>query len=316
MRRAGSVAGIALWTVSCGYIGDPLPPALNIPQPVQDLRAQQVESKVEAVFTIPAQTTENLPVTDLASVELRIGRMPEGGWNEGAWLATARTVAVDAHAPGVVETAVDVGEFAGKDAVLAVRMANRKGRTSRWSNLVTMRIEAPVITPATFVVDSAPNGAILTWKGFPGAVVVYRDGTRIGEGSNGQFSDPRAIPGKVYRYEIQARGDKAVGKRTGPVELTVVDRFPPGAPEGASAVAGAGTVELTWNPNPETDVLGYRVLRATGTGEFATVAPLLDAPAYTDRNVERGSRYRYKVTAFDLQKNESVTSQEVEITVP
>ena len=42
----------------------------------------------------------------------------------------------------------------------------------------------------------------------------------------------------------------------------------------------------------------------------------MDAPAYTDSKIERGARYRYQVTAIDLRKNQSQTSQEVEITVP
>ncbi|MFN0105171.1 MAG: hypothetical protein ACKV2U_24185 [Bryobacteraceae bacterium] len=316
MRRAGSVAGVALMAVSCGYVGDPLPPALNIPQPVRDLRAQQVESSIEAAFTIPPKTTDNLAVTDIAAVELRVGRMPEGGWNQDAWAAAAKAIAIDANKPGPVETTADVREFTGQEVVLAVRMANKKGRSSAWSNLVTLRVESPVVTPSEFTVDSAPNGAVVAWKGYPGPVIVYRDGVAIGEGSDGQFADPRAQLDKIYKYEIQARGDKAQGRRIGPVTLTVEDRFAPAAPTGLNAVAGAGTVELSWNPNPETDILAYAVVRAAGAGAFAVVAKSVDAPAYTDRDVQRGVRYRYMVTALDLRKNQSVTSQEVEITVP
>jgi hypothetical protein len=310
------VASVALLAVSCGYVGDPLPPALNIPQPVQDFRAQQVESKIDASFTIPPKTTENLAITDIAAVEIRVGRIPEGGWNLDAWAAAAKAVAVDAKKPGAAEASFDVREFSGQEVVLAVRMANAKGRASAWSNLVTLRVEPPVITPSEFAADSAPNGAILQWKGFAGPVIVYRDGAAIGEGSNGRFADPRAILGKAYAYEIQARGEKAQGRRVGPVTITVEDRFAPGAPTGLSVAAGAGTVELSWNPNPETDILAYIVQRALGDGTFSVVANSLDAPAYTDRDAQRGSRYRYMVSAFDLRKNQSVTSQEVEITVP
>lgn len=316
MRRAVSVAGVALLAVSCGYVGDPLPPALNIPKPVLDLRAQQVESKVDATFTIPPQTTDNLPITDLTVVELRLGPMPAGGWNQDAWAAAAKAVAVDANKPGPVETSVDVREFAGQEIVLAVRMANRKGRSSAWSNLVTLRVEHPVITPADFQTDSTPAGAILTWTGAPGPVIVYRDGTAIGEGKDGKFADPRALLGKTYSYEIQARGDKAQGKKVGPRTFTVEDRFPPAAPRGLNVVAGAGTVELSWNPNPEPDTFGYIVRRAIAAGEFNIVAPFLDAPAFTDRDVQRGARYRYSVSAIDLRKNQSPPSQEVEITLP
>lgn len=316
MIRAGLVAGVALLAVSCGYVGDPLPPALNIPQPVQDLRIQQVESRLEANFTIPLKTTENLPLTTIEKVELRIGPLPEGGWNIDTWAAAAKPVVIDNSEPGPAEATVDIREFAGREIAAAVRMANKKGRTSAWSNIVTLQIESPVVTPAEFTADSAPNGAVLTWKGYDGPVLVYRDGTLAGEGAKGSFTDTRAAIGKEYKYEIQARGVKAEGKRTGPVTLTIVDRFPPGPPAGLNVAAGAGTVELSWNPNPEADTLGYTVLRSAGDEPFAVVAESLDAPAYTDRNVRRGGRYRYMVKAFDLRKNLSNPSQEVEITVP
>jgi hypothetical protein len=307
---------VAILAVSCGYVGDPLPPALNIPNPVQDLRVQQVESELAVNFTIPPKTTENLPITDLGAVELRVGPVPDAGWNQDAWAAAARPVAVDATAPGPVETTVNVREFAGRTVVVAVRLANRKGRSSGWSNPVTLLVEQPVVTPAAFQADSAPNGAMLTWEGYQGLVVVYRDGEQAGEGREGRFLDSRAVLGQKYKYEIQARGDKALGRRSAAVEVTIADRFPPAPPAGLSAVAGAGTVELSWNPNPETDILGYAVRRASGDGPLVTVAEFLDAPAFTDRDIQRGVRYRYAVIAIDLRKNQSPQSQEVEITVP
>lgn len=315
MRRWALAIGIATLAASCGYVGDPLPPALNIPQPVQDLRLQQVESKLTVAFTIPPKTTENLPIAELGGVELRVGRNPESGWNQDAWAATAQVVTVEAAKPGPAEAELDVREFAGQEIVAAVRLANKKGRTSAWSNLVTLKIETPVVTP-DFTADSHPAGAVVRWTGHAGAVLVYRDDALLGEGTGGEYVDRRAELGKSYKYEIQARGAKAQGKRSRPVSVTVEDRFAPGAPAGLSAIAGAGTVELTWNPNPEPDILGYSVLRAGADGKFAVVAPFVDAPAYTDSKIERGARYRYQVTAIDLRKNQSPTSQEVEITVP
>lgn len=316
MRRAGLAATVALAAASCGYVGDPLPPALNIPNPVQDLRAQQVESRLEVLFTIPPKTTENLPLTDISTVELRIGRLPEGGWNVDTWASGAKAIRVDAAKPGPVETDTDVREYAGAEVALAVRMANKKGRASGWSNIVTMRVETPVVTPAEFEADSAPNGAVVTWKGYDGPVTVFRNGAQIGEGTKGRYFDARAELGKSYHYEIQARGEKAQGKRVGPRAVTVEDRFAPGAPAGLNVVAGAGTVELSWNPNPENDIAGYSVQRAEGAGAYSVAAAFVEAPAFTDRNVQRGMRYRYTVTAIDLRKNESGKSQEVEITVP
>lgn len=315
MRPAALAIGIALVAASCGYVGDPLPPALHIPQPVADLRAQQVEAKLAVSFTIPPKSTENLALADLGAVELRIGPNPPGGWNLDGWAAAARPVALEAAKPGPVEAEVDVREYAGTEVVVAVRTANRKGRSSAWSNLVTLRIEPPVVTPE-FVADSHPAGAVVRWTGHAGAMLVYRDGTLVGEGSGGEFIDRRAELDKTYQYEIQAKGEQAQGRRSRPKSVTVEDRFAPGAPTGLNVVAGAGTAELSWNPNPEPDILGYSVLRAEANGMFTVLAPFVDAPAYTDSKVARGVRYRYQVTAIDLRKNQSPISQEVEITVP
>lgn len=310
------VAGLAVFAVSCGYVGDPMPPALNIPQPVQDLSAQQVESRLEINFTLPGETTDKLPVKDISAVELRLGPAPVGGWNLDAWASAARPVALKDREPGPAAASVDVTSFVGQEIVLAVRSANRKGRASAWSNLVSLRIEPPVQTPAAFTAASAPAGALLRWTGFDGPVIVYRDDEVIGEGRNGTFADETAVLGRSYRYQLQARGENARGKISAPVSLTIEDRFPPAAPSGLTIAAGAGTVEVSWNPNPEPDILGYTILRAVGDGPFVELAGILDAPAYTDRSVARGLRYRYKVGATDLRGNQSPTSQEVEMTVP
>ena len=63
----------ALLSFSCGYIGEPLPPALHIPQRVSDLSAIQKGGKILLHFTLPAQTTDNLDIRKPVSVELRVG---------------------------------------------------------------------------------------------------------------------------------------------------------------------------------------------------------------------------------------------------
>ena len=53
--------------------------------------------------------------------------------------------------------------------------------------------------------------------------------------------------------------------------LSVGADLAPGAPGAPAVTAGDGQVTLDWPDNPETDLAGYRVERATGTGAFATV---------------------------------------------
>lgn len=61
MRSAWGLLG-CLGMLGCGYVGDPMPPALNIPMRVIDLNAEQVGARMKLRFTIPDLTTEKLPV--------------------------------------------------------------------------------------------------------------------------------------------------------------------------------------------------------------------------------------------------------------
>jgi len=47
---------------------------------------------------------------------------------------------------------------------------------------------------------------------------------------------------------------------------------------------------------------------------FEKVAALIDAPAYSDRQVEAGKRYRYAVASVDQAGNESARTEAVEVT--
>ncbi len=98
-----------------------------------------------------------------------------------------------------------------------------------------------------------------------------------------------------------------------------VDVFPPAAPTGLSAVSGAGSISLIWEPNIEEDLGGYVVLRGEAGG--ATLQPLTSAPIadarYTDRAVTPGVRYIYAVLAVDSRVpvgNTSALSPRVEET--
>ncbi len=72
----------------------------------------------------------------------------------------------------------------------------------------------------------------------------------------------------------------------------------PSAPTGLVATAGAGSVSLNWNNNPEVDVTGYNVYRSNG-GPFAKVnAAPVAASEYVDPGLTSGVAYCYKVSAI------------------
>jgi hypothetical protein len=103
-----------------------------------------------------------------------------------------------------------------------------------------------------------------------------------------------------------------------PATFTYRDIFPPQAPTGLVSVAGGGfgqaqTIDLSWEANLETDLLGYNVYRKdAGGGDFVRLtAEPVPAAAFRDLTAQPGHSYLYRVTAVDRQHNESAPSGEI-----
>jgi hypothetical protein len=111
------------------------------------------------------------------------------------------------------------------------------------------------------------------------------------------------------------------------------DTEPPAPPTGLTVYdPGDGTaIYLSWNPNTEPDLLGYRVYRAVSTEADAPPddayqrlgSGMIDTevPEYTDNTVVKDVYYFYRVTAVDQAGNESGriysdTVVEVDVTPP
>jgi endonuclease I len=87
----------------------------------------------------------------------------------------------------------------------------------------------------------------------------------------------------------------------------------PSAPTGLAATPGVGYIDLSWNPNTESDLAGYRVFRSeSAAGPFNT--PLTEiAPPFNffrDSTISPGTPTYYHVTAFDSDGNESGLSNQ------
>jgi fibronectin type 3 domain-containing protein len=99
------------------------------------------------------------------------------------------------------------------------------------------------------------------------------------------------------------------------------DVFPPETPAGLLAVlsfAGGqvAAIDLSWEPNMEPRIAGYRVYRRDLGGEGAgswrlLTAEVLPVVAYRDLSVAAGMRYAYRVTAVSGAGVESTPSAEV-----
>jgi fibronectin type 3 domain-containing protein len=169
----------------------------------------------------------------------------------------------------------------------------------------------------------------LTWAPQTGATVEYRV---LKQGPAEQkpevaatvktpeYIDNRAVFGQTYQYSVQAfiksGSTEAQSALSEPVSITPEDRFPPAVPSGVGASRGISSIELSWDPVPDTDLRGYYVYRAAGDGALQRLGELLIAPAYSDRAVESGRKYRYAISAIDRAGNESAQSSTVEATAP
>jgi hypothetical protein len=301
-----------------------MPPALNVPLPVTDLRAVQRGDKLLVDFTIPPRTTEGLPVEDLRDIEVRIGPGGAPPFQIGKWSATAKKIDVDEKNPGPLAVAVPVNGWTNQEVFLAVRSEGSKKRWSGWSNLVVIQVVPPLPIPANVSAQATGQGVRLTWTG-QGAFRIFRriagtetDYEKLGTSDQPAYTDATAEYGKNYEYAVQAAVKAGAGEAESEpspgITITPVDTFPPAVPSGLNTVLGAGSIELVWDRNTEKDVAGYFVYRAEADAPFARQGDRVDAPSFSDRTVQAGKRYRYRVSAVDLLGNESAPSAAVEVT--
>ena len=322
LAGAGMVACLLL--TSCAYPGAPLPPALYIPSPVQDLVAVEYGENLLVRFTIPELTTDPLPIEELRAVDLYIGPNPDqSGFNAAEWAAAATHFEVAMREPGPVEFETPAAPFVGETVIIGVGLTGRTGRQSAWSNHDTLTVNPPLAAPQNLTATAVPQGVELTWQAPPGSFRILRAAgesdqfTQIGESDQPTFLDTLTTYGTEYRYTVVATGpDLQQSLPSETAAVTPEDTFPPAVPAGLSAVPAVDTIELAWARNTDPDFRSYSVYRAVGDGPFTALATGIGAPAFSDRNVESGMRYRYAISAVDASGNESERSEEVEAVVP
>jgi len=318
---------VAVLLSGCGYVGEPLPPTLDIPRPVADLRVAQVEDKAQLDFTIPELTTEGLPVV-LRKVELLAGPYADDNFDADRWAGSARALGPIPLRAGPVHLEIEVGEWVGKEVFFRVRLVGRKGRPSEWSEFKTLRIVPPLAAPAELGAETTAEGVRLWWNGpSEPAGVEFRllrsakdqPEQELAVTTEREWLDRTVRYEETYSYRVQSlfrrQGAQAVSRASTPVKITPVDRFAPLTPRGISALAAPASIELSWDQNTEPDLAGYIIYRADGEKPFAPLAKCA-TPAYSDQQVQPGQLYRYAVSAFDQAGNESNRSEAVEVALP
>ena len=90
-----------------------------------------------------------------------------------------------------------------------------------------------------------------------------------------------------------------------------IDITPPAVPTGLAASPSNTSIKLSWNPNTETDVSGYRIYRSN-SGSYDIIGFTSNSDtSYSDDTGIPPKTFSYKVSAYDLSGNESVLSDSV-----
>lgn len=320
-------------------------PVLVEPSPPVDLQAQVQRRIVVLTWTRPTTNVDGTALKGLAS--FRISRQQtEPQTSAPSIIATVKS---DRPANAVVSgnryAFADEGVVVGAKYAYQVGSVNRRGIVGPQSAEATARVTIEIEAPSNLRAEAGERTIRLSWSpsarradgspiaGIPG-YNIYR-GTNPGrygprpinrEPVRGtQFNDTDLVNDRTYYYIVRAVENQEPpwqeGLQSSEVSADPVDLTPPAPPQGVRAVPGPGAVvSLSWEPNRESDLLGYLVYRSDGPNRRPRrlVETPNAVPALNDRSVQSGRRYTYTVTAVDAssRRNESAPSSEIEVFVP
>ncbi|MGQ9800654.1 MAG: fibronectin type III domain-containing protein [Candidatus Saccharicenans sp.] len=320
----------------CGHKGQLQEPVPRKPQAVRDLRIIQQGARLIFTWSGPLSYLSGAPL-EIARVEIRAleikgeetseKRSPAFFLKYSRPLPELRLGQLEAGIDRA-SLSLDLNQAAGRKFLFGLLVRGKKGGWSDLSNLVAIQPEVLPAAPLELRAEIGQDRIVLSWEAPPS----YLDGRPLTEkvyynlyrAEDGDFRLLNRLPlgeaiftdldfsfGRTYRYLVRAAVVRGGELREGSdPEILVVraeDEFPPGAPAGVRAVAGEEGVALSWLPNSEKDLAGYRVYRwREGEAGPVTLTPdLLTVPVFLDRSVEKQALYVYSIKAVDKSGNES-----------
>ena len=265
---------------ACGATGGPKPPSLDLPKPVDDLRAVRKGNSAYLTWQVPRNNTDELAIRNLGDTlicrnpgaTIRDCQHPVGAsspasvtalqkYNKPSNAAPVNASYVDSVPGALLE------DNPAAQLSYSVEVANTRGRNAGLSNVVQVPAVRVVSPPADFKAQVTSEGVMLSWQPVStpaevsGLSYIYRF-YRQPEGSNNalaigelpisatQFVDHSFEWQKKYSYRATVvtlitqpgKPDTQVeGEDTAMMEVAANDVFPPSAPTGLQAVfSGAG----------------------------------------------------------------------------
>jgi hypothetical protein len=223
-QLAKSFLGLAITTIllGCGTPGIPLPPSLDLPTPVEDLRAVRKGDKVYLAWTVPRETTDRISIRRLGPTEIcrsleqemsicgsPVGEAPLLTLSPAAaakpgWFKAKKKKPVE---PKVTAGFVDTLSPARLpdptgEVSYAVEVLNEDRRGAGLSNRVKVPVAPTLPPPAGFKASVTADGIVLAWDA---------------------ISRPSSLPELQFRYRVYRR-------ETGGANDTLIGELPLNAP--------------------------------------------------------------------------------------
>jgi hypothetical protein len=342
-----------LWMAGCGSPGAPEPPSLNLPAPITNLTAVRVNNTVQLSWTTPTHTTDHIALKHPVATQICravesgpctvIGTLPLTPGAAGSYQDTL-PAELRQGSPRLLRY-----EVAGR---------NRAGKTAPATDpAFSAAGPAPAaITDAAGLVRS--DGVVLSWQPAPEDSVVIRihrewlSAPKTDEKQRSPMSSPpvptqqtllvhlpngtdpghavdtSALSNQKYRYvfervvsfKLSSKEIDVQGQSSKAIDVATTDVFPPAMPQGLVAVAdtAGNAIDLSWTPNSDSDLAGYRVYRRDihGSEPAQRIAALSLESSYRDATAQTGHTYGYSLSATDQSGNESPRSAETVETLP
>lgn len=84
-----------------------------------------------------------------------------------------------------------------------------------------------------------------------------------------------------------------------------------------AGIAQAATVQVTWNPNTEPDLSGYKLYHGTASGQYGEPVDVGNVTGHVmEIAPQYGATYYFALTAYDTSGNESGYSAEATCFIP
>ncbi len=345
---------LAAALAGCGTPGAPQPPSLNLPDRVTDLSATRTGNQVSLTWTMPKRNTDKLLLKGDVGVQFcrqeerapcaPIGKLKLAPGTDGTFADTL-SPALASGMPRLLSYSVELKNHNGRSAGVsnaAIVLAGEapaaiKGLTAEvrksgvvlhWmpdSENAAVRLQRKLLTPppvakpkqGLFAPPPEPVEENLLVEAKPQSDRALDKSIRFGE-----TYEYRAQ--RVARITADGKTLELAGELSAPVRVEALDVFPPAVPTGLAAIATGGEngaapgIDLSWQPNTETDLAGYVVYRRQNEGPWQRISPAqpLVGPAFHDGQVQPRHTYYYAISAVDQGGHESARSAEVQETVP